>query len=208
MSKQRNPIYVTTPGTLLYPHLTKPDTAYNADGIFSAKIILTPSAKRDEIVKLIDVGHEDSIRAALKENPKLKRETIKVADKPYCIETDPDGNNTGNIILYAKMKALVKPKDGDPWSQSPALFDAMNNKIDPTTINPWSGTLARISFEIIMFYTALIGAGVTLRLKAAQILTLVEGGGRSAEDYGFEPDEEYGASQREEGNTEDKDLPF
>lgn len=208
----KNPVYVTQVGTLLYPHITKPDTTFNPDGIFSAKIILHPSEKRTELIGIIKSAMSESVQMALRENNKLRLETIKRADAPLSDETDDDGNLTGNIILNAKMKATVKPKNGDPWSQTPALFDALNNKIDNKNINPWSGTKARLSFEIIPFYNALNGAGVTLRLKAVQIIELVEGGGRNASDYGFEPDENGWAYREQEETsvspTDDDDLPF
>ena len=200
---QQNPIYVTPAGELLYPHLVTPDTKFVPEGIYDAKIILTPSDERDALIKVIETAHEDSRRAAAKENPKTK---IKTADLPYDEESDDDGNLTGNIVLHAKMKAYVKTKAGKEWSQSPDLFDARNQKITGQ-INPWSGTVAKLAFEVIPFFTALIGAGVTLRLKAAQILTLVEGGTRSAEDYGFEQDAD-GYEHETTAADEEEVVPF
>jgi len=49
----------------------------------------------------------------------------------------------------------------------------------------WSGTTGRVSFEACPFYQPAIGAGITLRLKAVQILDLVESGG-SANSFGFQ----------------------
>lgn len=50
------------------------------------------------------------------------------------------------------------------------------------------------------FFVAALGAGVSLRLQAVQIIELVQGGERTAASYGFEDEEGYTA--------EPEDLPF
>ena len=40
----------------------------------------------------------------------------------------------------------------------------------------WSGSEMKVSADMIPYYTAMAGAGVSLRLKAVQITKLVEGG--------------------------------
>jgi len=44
----------------------------------------------------------------------------------------------------------------------------------------------KVSAELMPWYTAMAGAGVSLRLRAVQITELVEGGAGSAEGYGFD----------------------
>ena len=210
----KNPIYTTAPGTLLYPHLSKPDTTFNVDGLFQTKIILEPNDETMTILKAIKATVTTAIQDALQKNPKLKLETIKRADMPYSKETDEDGNETGNYVFSVRMKPTVKTKTGATWEQSPDLFDSSNKTINRNSINPWTGTIARVSFEIIPFYTAQVGAGATLRLKAVQILKLIEGGHRSAEYYGFPPTEdgwtysESEATDMARNISEDEDLPF
>ena len=62
----------------------------------------------------------------------------------------------------------------------------------------WGGSVLRISADLIPFYVAAVGAGVSLRLKAVQIIDLKTGGGAGAESYGFEATKGYVAPQAEE----------
>ena len=48
-----------------------------------------------------------------------------------------------------------------------------------------------------------MGAGVSLRLKAVQIINLVEGGGASASNYGFDATEGYVAPKVEKFEEEE-----
>jgi hypothetical protein len=55
-----------------------------------------------------------------------------------------------------------------------------------TDVNVWSGSEMKCSAELIKYYTAIAGAGVSLRLRAVQITKLVEGGAGNAKGYGFD----------------------
>jgi hypothetical protein len=185
--KQQYQRVVTPAGKLLWPKITKPDTKFVPDGVYDVKIVLEPSAERERIVTAIETARDDEYRAQKKENPKKE---IKLADLPLAPETDQDGDATGNLILHAKMKARVVTEKHD-FTQAPAIFDAKGKPIAKGTIDVWSGTIARVSFDIVPFYKALLGAGVTCRLKGVQILELVSGGGQSADAYGFGEEEGY-----------------
>jgi len=86
-------------------------------------------------------------------------------------------------------------RDGKPWTAAPAIFDAKGQPVrDRDSLKGmWSGTTGRVSFEAQPFFQAAIGAGITLRLKAVQIIDLVEGGG-SAESYGFGEEDGWSGS--------------
>lgn len=199
---------VTTPkGRLIYPHIIKPDTKFDPQGVYDTQIVLMPSEALDILLEKINVTYAVQINTVREANPKKQ---IKTADYPYKDEIDEDGNTTGNTVLHAKLKAVGKNGD-ETWAQYPAIFDALCKPIKDKEISAWSGTIARISFHIVPFYTALAGAGVSLRLKAVQIINLVEGGDQTAKYYGF--DEEKDGYQHEvtppanEAEAED-DLPF
>jgi hypothetical protein len=55
----------------------------------------------------------------------------------------------------------------------------------------------KVSAELIKYYTAIAGAGVSLRLRAVQITKLVEGGSGNAKGYGFD-DVKDGYEHKEE----------
>ena len=65
------------------------------------------------------------------------------------------------------------------------------------------GSVIKVSYEVVPYYTAIAGAGVSLRLKAVQIIELkAYSGGGNAESYGFGEEEGF------EADDEDNDPPF
>jgi hypothetical protein len=183
MSKAKNPRYTTPAGVAQYPRLTTPDTKFNPDGEYKVKLEI-PGDSATDLVTFLDEQFELAVAKAKKENPGKK---IKEGNAPY--ETDED---TGKVVVNFKLKAKVTPKNGEPFEQRPALFDAKGKPIKD--VNVGGGSTMKVAYEIVPYYTAIAGAGISLRLKAAQILNLVEySGGASAEGYGFGEEEGYEA---------------
>jgi hypothetical protein len=180
---------LTTPrGVFIYPYLNEADTKYNAEGVYRVKLSLSPEDAAD-MVAAIDAAMENALATAIKEEESpAKRKKIEkkgLADCPYN-ETDE-----GKIEINFKMKASgIRKKDGKPWSMRPAIFDGQGNLI-PSDQLPMigGGTEGKISYEMGEFFTPLVGAGVSLRLRAVQVLSLVEFGGGTAEEHGFEAEE-------------------
>ena len=195
--KARNPRYVTDVGTAIYPYLTEPDTEFNADGEYKVKLRLAHDAPvfdtaRKELGSMqtfLDEMLEKAVEKAKQEN----KGRIKEADAPYQIDED-----TGDLLVNFKLKARGTTRDGKEFTQAPALFDAKGKPFEGEAI--WGGSRIKVSFEVVPFYTKLIGAGITLRLKAVQIIELRQGGGASAEDYGFGEEEGYEAEDEADDN--------
>ena len=213
--KKRNTRYVTAAGTAIYPYLTKPDTQFNPDGEYKVKLKLSPDAElkdskgesRGTLQEFLDAMTGKSVAKAKQENPKKR---IKEADAPYTFDEDD-----GSLLVNFKLKAKVKTKDGSEFEQAVALFDAKGKPFDGDEI--WGGSTVKVSFEVVPFYTAMIGAGLTLRLKAAQIIELKKGGEQSADSFGFGEEDGYestGQAQAEEAgfatddDLDDDDIPF
>lgn len=196
--KKRNPRYVTQVGTAIYPYLIEPDTEYNAEGEYKVKLRLPPDATLSNakgesvgsVQEFIDGMMEKALAKAKEEN----KGRIKEADAPYQIDED-----TGDLLVNFKLKASGKTREGKEFTQKPALFDAKGKPFDGDAI--WGGSRLKVSFEVVPFFTKLIGAGVTLRLKAVQIIELIQGGGASAENYGFGEEEGY---ESDETSAEDE----
>ena len=94
-----------------------------------------------------------------------------------------EGKPTGNIIFKFKAKAKIMMKSGDVIDIKIPIFDS---KGTPMKEQVWSGSEMKVSADMIPYYTAMAGAGVSLRLKAVQITKLVEGGaGAGAKGHGF-----------------------
>ena len=172
-----NTTKVSAMGEAIYPHLSKPDIRFNADGEY--KVTLKVS-KQDasEMVKEFDQAIDDSLAEAEK---KVKGKKITEAPKPHVIEGD-------NVFFKFKMKASgVNKKTQEKFTQRPQLLDSKKNPISPNT-SIWGGSIMKIAYEPFPYFTPMLGAGVSARLKAVQVLKLVEGQSQNIfkEEDGFE----------------------
>lgn len=202
MSSNKKFQQITSPsGTALFPWLHKPDTKFNPDGEYGVKLVLPAKAKETkEYLAALDDAYDLAIAAAREEMETKKgaaaAKKLKLADKPYSIEEDEEtGKPTGNVRINFKLKAKVtSKKDGQVYEQHPHIFDA-KGKIVADVPNIGSGSTIKTSAFIIPFYTAQVGAGITLRLRAVQLLELVEfGASANASGYGFAEEEGYEAA--------------
>jgi hypothetical protein len=200
MSKQTYNKLVTPIGVSQFAWLNKPDTKFDDNGHYKVNIILDgDSAKpliksiNDEIAKAVEMAKEKS-----------KGKNIKTANTPFeeeVVEETVNGKKvmkpTGNIIFKFKAKAKIIMKNGDVIDNKVPIFDS---KGTPMTNQVWSGSEMKASADMIPYYTAMAGAGVSLRLKAVQITKLVEGSGASSSSHGF--------SEVKDGYTAPEDKTF
>ena len=168
---------VSVAGEAIYPHLMKPDVRFNELGEYKVTLKLD---KQDasQMVKDIDQAIEDSLAKAQKDN---KGKTVKSAPKPYKEES-------GNVFFKFKMKASgVNKKTQEKFTQRPQLLDSKKNPISPST-SIWGGSIMKIAYQPVPYFTPMLGAGISLRLKAVQVIKLVEGKSNNVfkEEDGFE----------------------
>jgi hypothetical protein len=173
-------VRITSPlGTAIYPRLTQPDTKFDKDGVYSVDLELDPENKETaEFIATLKKAADDSYAATCesKGGKKLKRSDLPVK------ETDE-----GKIRVKFKLKAKAGNEEKS-WSQKPMLFDSMGKAME-TPPNIGSGSRIKVAFEIVPFFTAMVGAGVSLRLKAVQIVELREyTPGSNFDAYGFKAD--------------------
>lgn len=189
----KQPRYTTPKGTAKYPWLSVPDTKFNSDGDYKVTLVL-PVQEADTIMQFLDEQLAASEALAKKNNPGKK---VKVADAPYKVDEE-----NGNVEINFKMKAKVTMQSGESFDQKPALFDAKGKPL--TDVNVGGGSKIKVSYECVPFYTALIGAGISLRLRAVQVIDLVEfSGGAAAGAYGFEEEDGFEAEATDSPFTED-----
>jgi len=197
MAKSKTPRYVTPAGIAVYPWLNTPDTKFNPEGEYRTKLTIKSEGNQDFLNFLNDLT-EKSLEEAKQKNPGKK---IKVGNEAY------NENEDGTITLSFKLKAKVTPKSGDPFEQKVAIFDA---KGKPTKAVVGGGSKIKVSFEAIPYYTAIAGAGVSLRVRAVQVLELKEySKGGDGSSYGFGEEEGYVAQQEESTEssfTSDDDI--
>ena len=183
------PIKVSVAGEAIYPHLMKPDVRFNEHGEFKVTLKID---KQDasQMVKETDQAIEDSLAKAEKDN---KGKKVKSAPKPYKEES-------GNVFFKFKMRASGKnKKTNESFSQRPALFDAKKNPI-PASQSIWGGSLMKVAYQLIPYHTPMLGAGVSARLKAVQVLKLVEGQSQNV----FKEEDGFEATKKEETNSHEK----
>jgi len=158
------PTQVSVSGEAIYPHLQKPDVRFSELGEY--KVTLKVS-KQDatNMVKQIDQAIVDSLAKAEKET---KGKKVKEAPKPYTEES--------NFVFFKfKMKASgVNRKTQEKFSQRPTLLDAKKNPISADT-SIWGGSIMKVAYQPMPYFTPMLGAGISLRLKAVQVTKLVQG---------------------------------
>ena len=96
------------------------------------------------------------------------------------------------------MVAKIETKDGRTIEQRPILFDA---KMRPMNDRVGGGSIVRVGFEPHLWFVPATGVGLSLRLKAVQVLELREGGGRTATDFGFSEEEGFETAFADEEAT-------
>ena len=163
-------VFTTPKGIAQYPWLSKPDTKFDEEGQYKVNLILS----QEDAKPLIQQINESFAQNLKEETKKNKGKDIKTANPPYSDELDDDGKPTGNIIIKFKSKAIYPP----------AIFDAQGNVMKDSNI--WGGSEIRVNGSIAPYYVPLIGAGVSLRLRAVQVIEYVEGGTGRADRFGFE----------------------
>lgn len=218
-AKKTFPKVMTGLGTLVWPKLNAPDE-YKGKKSYSAKIRLSPtdSQKLIEKIEAALKAHWPVAQAELEakveaaktgpEKAKAKKALaeMKEADKSYKPAYDDEGNETGEYEFNFKMPDHFIGKDDKPVYMKPDLFDAKGQMLkNPPEV--WGGTTAYVAGELRPFSMP-IGVGISLRLKAVQIIQLNTAGGgeRSGTSYGFgASDEGYeGGAEETSGGFEDR----
>jgi len=178
-----------TPGVFVYPWLLKADTKFDKGGVFKVTVQFPEDSKEAPfMVKHIDkLCSEELARQRAGAKTKAAAKRIKLCENmPYSESLDPDTEEElGGLQFNFKMKASGKNKTtGEAWSRKPAVFDSAGVPV-PASIQIGSGTTGYVAFEYSVFYTSLLGVGVSLRLRGVQICDLVEWTGGGAEGFGF-----------------------
>ena len=174
-------------GELKYPHLVQPDTKFDADGVYSTKIVIA-SENCQEFMESIDGIVQKGFDKWAGENKAKAKKTRKIL--PWSDEIDDDGNETGNIVFNFKVKAKGQNKSGESWDNKVALIDSKGAPV--SGVNPWSGTVARVGVEI------------PVRLKICKIIELKAGGNGTA-GFDVEAEDGFSADQVEEDSFEETD---
>jgi len=144
------PVHITPVGTAAWPWLNKPDTRFDGDGIYQVKMIFNKK----------DIKPIQAIVDPLMDGGK---------HHPIKPEKDDEGKSTGNYVVNFKMKARIKTKGGDVFTQKPVLLDAVGNRVIDQV---GAGSKLKIAYQAIPFNQG--AGGVTMRMQKVRIVDLVE----------------------------------
>jgi hypothetical protein len=167
---------ITTPiGTAVYPHIDNPDTKFDDDGVYTCKLHLSEGD-----FNTFKIQYDALYEKAYKAECASKDQTLRKSPALPVRITD-----AGDYEVFGKQAAKRNTSKG-LLEFSVAVYDSAGNKL-PTTPRIGSGSKLRLSLEPSFWYVASSGFGCTLRLRAVQVIDLVEyGGGGSSEAFGFE----------------------
>ena len=204
---------INTPkGIAKWPKLHAPDYGTadypKPEGEYSVKLIYNENDPaflkfRAKMQPFVDAAERNGQAAfdALKKAQRDKLGALKI-NPVFTPIYDEDEEPTGQVELKLTMKAsgVVKkgPREGKKWTRKPDLFDALGRKI-AKPVEIWGGSelIASVSFDPDGYFIPATGVcGLKLGLDAIQIVTLRQGGERSADSYGFAAQEDgFDASQ-------------
>lgn len=161
-------------GTAMWAKVFEPDTKFNPDGDYSINIQM-PLADSANMSEQLEEIVQAKFNEAIKDDPRLKNTltTQSVCQPVYDRET---GDDTGNVEFKFKLKAKVRKRDGTYYEQSPAVLDSKKVPMSKDLLIG-NGSRVKVAFEPIPYVMpSTKKAGVSLRLKAVQVLDLVEYG--------------------------------
>ncbi len=171
---------ITTPiGVAFYPHVVEPNTMFDDNGLYDCKLHVSEGDFNSfelKVNEIVDAAYEQECKTRGKKK-------LQVSQKKPLRQTEE-----GDFEIYAKQKAKIDTRAKGTIEFSIALFDGQGKKInDKPKIG--SGSRLRLGIEVAPYYTEMVGFGYTLRLKAVQVIELVEysGGGNK---FGFTAEED------------------
>lgn len=188
-------------GEAVFPWITKADTAHDANGVFKTDLSVPFEAAQEFIAKL-----EKARDAFVQTLPIAKQKAL--APKPVYTEeiTRPvypegasdeekqairdawQGEPTGNVLFRFKMKNNVVLKDGTTFSQEPVVVHADTGEAVDGAV--YGGSTIRVRGQIVPYKNDAAGiVGLSLRMKAVQVIDLVGGGGDGSFWTDFDGDE-------------------
>jgi|LakMenE01Jun11ns_1017448.scaffolds.fasta_scaffold9958477_11 hypothetical protein len=168
---------VSPKGVAVYPRLNTPSTKFKEEGEYSVKLSIPVEDATPFLEQIKAIAREFyKEQCAL-----LKKEKLKVHAFPW----EEDGNK---VTVKFSNVAKITSKAGQVWEVKIPLLDS---KGTPITDLIGGGSVLKVATEVKPWYVPALGVGVSLRLKAVQVIDLKAPSQLvSAEQFGFSTDEE------------------
>lgn len=195
--KARIPYRPSPAGIAVYPWLNKPDTKFNADGVFKTGLILE-GAEAQKLKEELDAASQVAFDEETADLAPAARKKWRLY-LPYEEEETEEGHKTGRITFNFKQNATIKV-EGQPKAIQIAIFDAADKEVH-TPI--FGGSTIRVMYRPRNTKIAASQqAGVKLDFLKVQLVKLAErknDSGFGAVEGGFVEDDEDRTSF--EGNS-------
>lgn len=161
-------------GKAMWAKVFEPDTKFNPAGDYSINIQMTEADAAPMCEKLEGIIQE-TFKKAVKEKPQLKS-TLTTQDVMQPVFDRETGDPTGDVEFKFKLKAKIQKKDGSWYEQEPVVLDSMKTPLTGDTLIG-NGSRVKVAFEPIPYVMqSTKKVGTSLRLKAVQVIDLVEYG--------------------------------
>ena len=180
--------FTSPAGEAVFPWITRADTEHDASGVFHTDLSVPLELAEEFIAKLENARDEflttlsAAQQATLVARPVYKLELTRPVFEPGITDDEKAaikaafvGTETGNVLFRFKLKAQVTPKVGEAFTQAPIVVTADTGERVESPV--YGGSIIRVRGQIVP-YTNVAAAmvGVTLRLKAVQVIELQTGG--------------------------------
>jgi len=192
--------------------LREPSTKFKEQGEYSVKLQFKVDSPEGQAI--IDFLNEKMDEAEAEAKAKSGRKKVKVAEPPYKMVEDEEGEPTGEATIKFTMLHRNKTKEGTEYFKTPALFTADGQPL-PEDVKVGSGSLVIVRGVARTYYVSeQTGAGVSLKLQAVQVLEAKSGGVASFEKSGFSVVEGYSTAsaskdtEPDEGGEDDGQSDF
>ncbi len=178
--------FTSPAGVAIYPWLTKADTEHDAAGVFHTDISVAFEDAQAFIAKLEKARDDFTATLGIAKQAALTSKPVYAQEytRPEKGATDEEKaafapEVTGNVLFRFKLKNNVTTNAGETFTQTPIIVDAATGaKVEDSV---YGGSIIKVRGQIVPYTNAAAGiVGVTLRMKAVQVIDLVTGGGNSA----------------------------
>lgn len=182
----------TPRGKAMWAKVITPDTKFDPNGVYEVNLLFDSSdAEVQEMCADLEKLVEEKRQKEAELNPNTYKKLpdgLPLSAQVYKEVEDDNGNDTGEIQFKFKMKAKIQLKDGTTYEPKPVIFDSKARPITDPTFRIGNGSVCRVQFEPVPYcMPSTKTAGVSLRLHAVQVLSLVEyANSEFEEEDGFE----------------------
>lgn len=160
-------------GISRYVWVNKPDTKFNAEGLYKLGLAPLDGAEAAKFKEQIDeaAGVAFNEETADMTAGERKKWSLYV---PYTEEEDDEGNPTGRIWFQFKQNATIKLRDGTVKEIQIGIFDAADKRI---ALDVYGGSTVRVMYRPRAVRIATNKqAGVRLDFCKVQVIQLAERG--------------------------------